>query len=147
MCGQRLSSAKTRPWSWIRRIGRWTPCTTSRPFASSSSRLAANVNSWIGASMSTPPAFDSLGLLLDHYRHLFVQTLKTSPGHLSDRPNALLPLDPNDATQVGLRPKHHTRVTRYTRCSRRGGNRCLVGGKVGLPHLTELQPPHNGHGF
>src|SRR5215216_3839603 len=38
------------------RIGRWSPCTTSRPFAFSSSRLPASANSLFGASMSIPPA-------------------------------------------------------------------------------------------
>ena len=47
------------------------------------SRLAASVNSWTGASMSTPPAFDSLGSLPDQHRHLSGQTLKASPGRPS----------------------------------------------------------------
>src|SRR5262245_55833027 len=38
------------------RIGRWRPCTTSRPFAFSSPRLPASAKSWFGASMSIPPA-------------------------------------------------------------------------------------------
>src|SRR6516162_7870049 len=41
ICGQRLSSAKTRPPSYMRSIGRWRPCTTSRPLAFNSSRLPA----------------------------------------------------------------------------------------------------------
>jgi hypothetical protein len=32
-------------------IGRWRPCTTSRPFAFSSSRVPAKANSLLGASM------------------------------------------------------------------------------------------------
>src|SRR5882724_2832644 len=37
------------------RIGRWPPCTTSRPLIFSSSRLPASANSLLGASMSIPP--------------------------------------------------------------------------------------------
>src|SRR6516225_1202864 len=35
------------------RIGRWPPCTTSRPLSFSSSRLPASANSLLGTSMST----------------------------------------------------------------------------------------------
>src|SRR5215472_14139937 len=37
------------------RIGRWPPCTTSRPLSFSCSRLPACANSLLGASMSIPP--------------------------------------------------------------------------------------------
>src|SRR5437870_13626500 len=37
------------------RIGRWAPCTTSRPLIFSSLRLPASANSLLGASMSIPP--------------------------------------------------------------------------------------------
>src|SRR5438034_2296304 len=47
------------------RIGRWPPCTTSRPLIFSSSRLPASANSLLGASMSIPPivAFGALQVL------------------------------------------------------------------------------------
>src|SRR5215813_3224564 len=48
------------------RIGRWPPCTTSRPLSFSCSRLPACANSLLGASMSIPPIVASGPLQARH---------------------------------------------------------------------------------
>src|SRR5215472_6346708 len=48
------------------RIGRWSPCTTSRPLSFSCSRLPACANSLLGASMSIPPIVASGPLQVLH---------------------------------------------------------------------------------
>src|SRR5215831_20619899 len=48
------------------RIGRWPPCTTSRPLSFSCSRLPACANSLLGASMSIPPIVASGPLQVLH---------------------------------------------------------------------------------
>src|SRR5262249_60381529 len=65
------------------RIGRWPPCTTSRPFAFSSSRLPASANSLFGASMSRPHAVVSFGgavVAPSHrlHRHPLAQTRRAA---------------------------------------------------------------------
>ena len=51
-CGQRLSSATTWPPPWMRRIGRWRPCTTSRPLAINSSKLPARTKPEVVVSIA-----------------------------------------------------------------------------------------------
>src|SRR5262245_28295733 len=61
------------------RIGRWPPCTTSLPFALSSSRLPASANSLLGASMSIPHAVVAAAGTPNHqYRHSPAQTRKAA---------------------------------------------------------------------
>src|SRR5215475_11478699 len=68
------------------RIGRWRPCTTSRPFAVSSSRLPASANSLFGASMSMPPRAPLEGRCgcpdPPQHRHAFAQMRKLASRRL-----------------------------------------------------------------